>query len=358
MSPAPRRYGTGDADLDTTVSALVERVGVDAGPNADLIHELVVSSLRLARDHASRGDLKIASAALKEMRYSFHVFEPYRPVLKASIFGSARTKPEDPLYEQTRRLAAAVSEQGWMVITGAGPGIMAAGVEGAGVDRAFGVSIRLPFESTTPAFVDDDPKLVNFRYFFTRKLTFIKESDGFVLLPGGFGTLDEAFELLTLVQTGKAQPAPIVLLDVPGGTYWLHWCQFVEAELAPRSYIGPHDLALVRVTDDIDVAVDELTGFYANYRSLRFVGGRLVMRMLRAPTGAALAALNEEFADILTRGSIERIEPTKAEVADGDQLDAERLAFRFDRRSWARLRRLIDALNDRPSPVARPTPPA
>ena len=353
MSPTRRRYGTGDTDLDAEIETLVARIADDVGANADLIQDLVISSLRLARDHASRGDLKIASAALKEMRYSFHIFDPYRTVLKASIFGSARTKPDDPLYDQARRLAAALSERSWMVITGAGPGIMAAGVEGAGAERAFGVSIRLPFESVTPGFDDDDPKLINFRYFFTRKLTFIKESDGFVLLPGGFGTLDEAFELLTLIQTGKAQPAPVVLLDVPGGTYWSHWLRFVEAELASPGYINPGDLALLRITDDIDLAVDELTGFYANYRSLRFVGERLVLRMAHAPRAGELAKLNDEFADIVVKGKIERIEPTKAEVAGDDLLDAERLAFGFDRRSWARLRQLIDVLNDRPSSVGR-----
>ena len=170
-----------------------------------------------------------------------------------------------------------------MVITGAGPGIMTAGIEGAGVENAFGVTIRLPFEATTSEFLEGDPKLVNFRYFFTRKLTFVKESDGFALLPGGYGTLDEAFETLTLIQTGKAQPAPIVLLDVPGGTYWHRWLEFVEAELAERSYIAAEDLNLVLVTDDVDAAVEELTGFYANYHSMRFVEGDLVLRVRHAP---------------------------------------------------------------------------
>jgi uncharacterized protein (TIGR00730 family) len=345
------RYQTGDPDLDAAVASLVERVS--AGRDADLIHELVVSSLRLARDHASRGDLKVANAALKEMRYSFHVFAPYRSALKASIFGSARTEPDDPLYEQTRRLATALTAHDWMIITGAGPGIMAAGIEGAGTENAFGVSIRLPFEAVTTAFIADDPKLVNFRYFFTRKLTFVKESDGFALLPGGFGTLDEAFELLTLVQTGKAQPAPIVLLDVPGGAYWHRWRRFVQAELLERGYIGATDLDLVLVTDDVAAAVEELTGFYRNYRSLRFVHGTLVLRMLRAPDDDELRALNEEYADIVVRGRIERIDATPAEVADEDGLDLDRLAFRFDRRHWARLRRLIDALNGRRPPTGR-----
>jgi uncharacterized protein (TIGR00730 family) len=341
------RYRTGDAALDEAIASLVEQSG--ATTNADVVFELVVSAVRLARDNADRGDLKLANAALKEMRYSFHVFAPFRAERKVAIFGSARTEPDDPLYDQARRFASAIAERDWMTITGAGPGIMEAGIEGAGPERAFGVSIRLPFETSTTQFIADDPKLVNFRYFFTRKLTFLKESDGFVLLPGGFGTLDEAFELLTLVQTGKAQPGPIVLLDVPGGTYWQTWRHFAETELLARNYISPDDLSLVHVTDDVDAAVDEVTGFFSNYHSQRFVDGRLVLRMRHAPDDAGLDALNTEFADIVARGRIERMETTPAELADGDHADLERLGFRFDRHGWARLRVLIDHLNGRAS---------
>jgi uncharacterized protein (TIGR00730 family) len=288
---------------------------------------------------------------LKEMRYTFHVFAPYRAALKVAMFGSARTERDDPLYEQARAFAAAMAERDWMVITGAGPGIMEAGLEGAGPDHAFGVSIRLPFEASSSQFIAGDPKLVNFRYFFTRKLAFIKEADGFVLLPGGYGTLDEAFELLTLVQTGKAQPGPIVLLDVPGGTYWSSWARFVRDELMDRGYVGEHDLCLVEITDDVDVAVDEVTGFFENYHSQRFVDGRLVLRMRRAPDAETLARLDTEFADIVSRGSIERIEPTPAEVRDGDHVDLDRVALWFDRHGWPRLRELIDRLNGRRSHV-------
>lgn len=342
MARTPR-YRTGDPDLDHAIAHLVARSGTTR--DDDLIYELIVSALRLARDGADRGDLKIANAALKEMRYAFHVFSPYRSARKVAIFGSARTLPDDPLYDQTRRLATALAANDWMIITGAGPGIMTAGIEGAGPDNSFGVSIRLPFEATTSQFIVDDPKLVNFRYFFTRKLTFVKESDAFALLPGGFGTLDEAFELLTLLQTGKAQPAPVILLDVPDGTYWQGWRAFVEDELAGRGYISKRDLSLLKITDDVEVAIEEMTRFYANYQSLRFVEGRLVMRMLRAPDDEMLARLNEEFADIVVRGGIERVEVTPAEQADDDHVDLERIAFRFDRHDWARLRELIDTLN-------------
>jgi uncharacterized protein (TIGR00730 family) len=339
------RYRTGDPKLDRAIQAILEQA--DATDDADLIFELMVSALRLARDHANRGDLKMANAALKEMRYAFHVFEPYRDQLKVAIFGSARTQPDDPLYHQARRFAAAIAERDWMVITGAGPGIMEAGIEGAGPENAFGVSIRLPFEATTSGFIADDPKLINFRYFFTRKLSFIKEADAFVLLPGGYGTLDEAFELLTLVQTGKAQPGPIVLLDVPGGTYWETWREFVRTELTARGYTGEHDLCLVKITDDIDVAVDEVLGFFSNYHSQRFVDGRLVLRVRKAPEARELAALTEEFADIIARGSIDRVEAARAEVRDGDHVELERVALWFDRYNWPRLRELIDRLNGR-----------
>jgi len=342
------RYRSGDPDLDALVVELVERADADQA-NQDLVFELIASALRLARDRADRGDLKIANAAVKEMRYAFHVFAPYREARKVAMFGSARTLPDDPLYAQARAFAAAIAERDWMVITGAGPGIMEAGLEGAGPERAFGVSIRLPFEASTSQFIAGDPKLVNFRYFFTRKLAFIKEADGFVLLPGGYGTLDEAFELLTLVQTGKAQPGPIVLLDVPGGTYWTSWARFVRTELMERGYVGDHDLCLVEITDDVEAAVDEVTGFFANYHSQRFVDGRLVMRLARAPESASLAQLSQEFDDIITRGGIERIEPTHAEAADGDHLELERIALWFDRKAWPRLRELIDRVNGRPS---------
>jgi hypothetical protein len=339
------RYRTGDAELDRVVAELVEGAATEP-ENADLVFELIASALRLARDRADRGDLKIANAALKEMRSTFHVFEPYRSGLKVAMFGSARTQPDDPLYDQARRFAAAIAARDWMVITGAGPGIMEAGIEGAGADRAFGVSIRLPFEASTSQLVADDPKLINFRYFFTRKLAFIKEADGFVLLPGGFGTLDEAFELLTLVQTGKAQPGPIVLLDVPGGTYWTDWRTFVERELLARGYVSEHDLDMVLITDDVDAAVEEIIGFYANYHSQRFVDSRLVLRMQHAPDDARLQELTEEFADVIARGAIERVSASPAEVADDDHVALDRVALWFDRHGWARLRALIDRLNE------------
>jgi uncharacterized protein (TIGR00730 family) len=338
------RYRTGDSELDAAIARLVEESG--ATDHQDLVFEIVVSALRLAQDRASRGDLKIANAALKEMRYAFHVFAPYRSQRKVAIFGSARTQPDDPLYEQARQFAQAMAERDWMTITGAGPGIMAAGIEGAGTENSFGVNIRLPFEAAASQFIADDPKLINFRYFFTRKLAFVKESHAFTLLPGGFGTMDEAFELLTLVQTGKSHPAPIVLLEVPGGTYWHSWKKFVCDELSARRLISPEDLNLVKITDDVDEAVSEIEGFYSNYHSLRFVDRALVLRLHTAPSEDALARLSEEFAGIITAGHIEAVKASSAEVADDDHPDLPRIRLRFDRTHWARLRMLIDRLNE------------
>lgn len=344
MTRSPR-YRTGDPELDRAILDLVTLANATEDENSDLVAEMLAAAVLMAKDRASRGDLKIAAAALREMRLSFRIFDPYREERKVSIFGSARTETEDPLYDQTRRFAAAMAAFDWMVITGAGPGIMSAGIEGAGPENSFGVGIRLPFESATSEFIAGDPKLLEFRYFFTRKLAFMKESHGFALLPGGFGTLDEAFELLTLIQTGKSPIAPIVLLDVPGGTYWASWIDFIRGELVERGYVLPADLSLVKVTDDVAEAVEEITSFYSTYHSQRFVGRRLILRLVRSPSGDEIDSLNTTFGDILTEGRIESIAATPAEIADDDHVDLPRLALHFDRAQWAELRQLINALN-------------
>jgi uncharacterized protein (TIGR00730 family) len=235
-----------------------------------------------------------------------------------------------------------------MVVTGAGPGIMAAGMEGAGRDMSFGVTIRLPFENEPNPVIAGDPKLVSMKYFFTRKLMLIKESRAFVCLPGGFGTLDEAFELLTLVQTGKSTPAPIVMLDVPNGTYWTHWREFVVDELAGRQLIADSDVDLFLVTDDVEAACDEIVGFYSNYDSMRYVGDRLVIRLARPPDAKTIEMLERDFADIALSGGFDVIAPLPEEIEDDDRLDKARIAFRFSRNHFARLRALIDALNRLP----------
>ena len=232
-----------------------------------------------------------------------------------------------------------------MVVTGAGPGIMAAATEGAGPDRSLGVTIRLPFEDTSVGPLAGSDRVVSMKYFFTRKLMLVKESSGFVALPGGFGTLDETLELLTLMQTGKATPAPLVLLDVPGQTFWKGWETFVTDELVAAGWISAGDVNLYTITDDLDEAVAAIRGFWRNYQGIRWVGNRLVVRLRAEPTPAEVAALNEEFADICLEGRIEPSGPLNAEVSDGDALDLHRLVLTFDPRKGGRFRDLIQAVN-------------
>jgi hypothetical protein len=337
------------------VSSFLDAIGVTR--NRDQFTSMLLTVAALADDDVDRLDLKITSTALSEMREAYRVFAPYRATPKVTIFGSARTLPEDPLYDQTRAVAQNLAERGWMVITGAGPGIMAAGLEGAGREMSFGINIRLPFEQGANEFIAADPKLVEMKYFFTRKLMLMKESDGFIVLPGGFGTLDETFELLTLIQTGKAEPSPIVLLEVEGGTYWHEWEQFVRHEVGNRGLISDDDCVLYRITSDAEEAVAEVTGFYRNYHSRRFVGDRLVLRLRGEPTDEEVAALNEEFADIVVRGEIAKTAPLPPEVSGKDHLDRFRLVFVFDRMHHGRLRSLIDRINGLPTappPAAGP----
>ncbi|MEN3271539.1 MAG: hypothetical protein V7636_300, partial [Actinomycetota bacterium] len=323
----------------------------------DLLTEIVVSSVLLAKEPPDRLDLKIVNAALQEMRAAFAVFAPYAEVPKVTIFGSARTRDDDPLYAHARELAAKLAAHGWMVVTGAGPGIMAAGMEGAGVQQSIGVLIRLPFEGGANQLIAGDDKLVEMRYFFTRKLMLVKESAAFVALPGGFGTLDETFELLTLVQTGKAEPAPIVLLDTPGGTYWRGLEEFLDGHVVSAGLISEPDTALYCSTDSVDAAVDEVELFYRNFHSMRYVGDRLVLRLQAPPTTAELGRLSAEFADILVEGAIEPARPFPPEVAGDDNLDKPRIQLRFDRHAYGRLRSLIDELNrldSAPQPGGKP----
>jgi uncharacterized protein (TIGR00730 family) len=355
-SNARRRSSrTGDPDTDARLDELVSSLGGSA--NRDQILDMLTTVVRMANDNTDRLDLKIANAALKEMRDGFQLFAPYRERRKITMFGSARTLPSDPLYAQARDLAAVLAAHGWDIITGAGPGIMAAGLEGAGPDHAFGINIRLPFEQGANEFIASDPKLVSMKYFFTRKLLLIKESDAYVVLPGGFGTLDEAFELLTLMQTGKALPAPIVMLEVPGGTYWRAWEEWVSAEVEARNLIGHEDRHLYCITGDVEEARTEILSFYRNYHSLRLVGDTLVIRLRARPTDAEAAALSEEFVDLCTSGGIRVLdEPLPAEARSDDVVDLPRIALQFDRMSYARLHLLIDAIND--LPTAPPLPAA
>jgi len=340
--PLPR-YRTGDDALDARIADLLEAAKVET--DRDLVFELLTSALRMGREGVDRGDLKIANSTLKEMRYAFHVFAPYRGVRKAAVFGSARTGADEPAYTAARHVGQRISEEGWMVITGGGPGIMTAGVEGAGPENSFAVSIVLPFEPAGGGALVGDGKVINFRYFFNRKLTFMKESSGYVLFPGGFGTMDEAFELLTLLQTGREVPAPVVLFEPAGDAYWRSFRHFLEVELLDAGLIRRDDLDLFHITSDVDDAVTYLTRFYRVFHSMRYVGGRLVLRLGHPISDADLERLNSQFDDIVATGAIERCEPAPVEVADDDELDLSRIRFRFINAEYARLHALIRTLN-------------
>lgn len=335
-------YDLGNEELNERLRRLVEDTSDNA--NQDLIEEMIVTALKMHRDGATRGDLKLINTALKEMRYSNLVFSRH-PEPKVTIYGSARIKADDPNYVLTHRLASTMASHGWGVITGAGPGLMEAGSKGAGIEHSYGVNIRLPFEATANEYIADG-RTVNFKYFFTRKLGFVKESHAFVIMPGGFGTLDEAFELITLFQTGKSDLHPIVLLESEGTDYWGPLIGFITDKLLALGLISESDLALFLQTTDVDEACEEIFKFYSNYHSQRYTAGRLILRLRQAPDDRELEAINEEFGDIVVEGEIERTEPNQAEIEDADALEMERVTFYFDRRQFGRLRQLIDRLND------------
>jgi len=332
------------AELDARIRQLVADAGVPH--DARLVGQLVAAALGLGTDGADRLDLKIATRTLTELREAVRVFGPYRDVRKVAIFGSARTRPDEPAYACARDVAAALARRDWMIITGGGPGVMTAGVEGAGRDRSFGVTIDLPFEPTDSNPLHGDPKNVSFRYFFNRKLTFMKEASGYVLLPGGFGTMDEAFELLTLMQTGRETPSPIVLFEPAGDAYWRSFRHFLDVELADAGLIDTADLDLFHITSDVDDACDYICNFFAVFHSLRYVDGQLVIRLSRDISDTALEELSERFADILTAGRIERCEVSAAELADDDEVDRPRLTLQFGRHHHGRLHAFVRALNE------------
>jgi uncharacterized protein (TIGR00730 family) len=265
-----------------------------------------------------------------------------------TIFGSARTKKDDPLYSHTLNVAKSLADQGWMVVTGAGPGIMEAGMEGAGRERSIGVSIRLPFESSANSIIAGDEKYVSMRYFFTRKLMLVKESQAFLCLPGGFGTLDETFELLTLTQTGKGVPVPIVLLDLPGDRFWHSIDDLIRNQLLVRGLVAPEDLALYRVCDSISDATSEIQDFYRNYHSIRYIGKHLIMRLNDEPSAQLVDSLNSKFGHLCRSGGFEIVHPHAAERAENDFIDKHRLRFDPNRSDAGGLRELINFLNQHP----------
>jgi uncharacterized protein (TIGR00730 family) len=317
---------------------------ISTTPDA-LVLEIKETADKLVRDQTTRGDLKIISRALKELRYAFKVFKPYRHRRKITVFGSARTPPDHPAYRMTVEFGKRMAQEGWMVVTGGGPGIMEAGHEGAGREMSFGLNIVLPFEQEANPVILKDSKLINFKYFFTRKLLFVKEVHAIALFPGGFGTMDEGFETLTLVQTGKRDLMPMVLIDEPGDGYWQGWKSFIERQLLGRKLISPADMSLFRIVDNVEDAVVEVLRFYSTYHSMRYVRKKLVLRLNRELSDAVVEQLNVDFAGIVESGKIVKSAALPLESDDKHLHDLPRLVFNFNRKDIGRLRQMVDAIN-------------
>jgi uncharacterized protein (TIGR00730 family) len=306
---------------------------------------MIIAALKAGQEDDTRADLKLMNTTLKEMRFTSKIFGPYRNVRKVTVFGSARTKPHEPVYAMARNFGRKLAESGYMVITGGGAGIMHAVNEGAGPEHSFGVNIRLPFEQRPNPVLEGNPRLITYKYFFNRKVAFLKEANAVALFPGGFGTLDESFEVLTLLQTGKSRLFPIVLVDEPGGDYWRLWAEFVERHLLGRGWISREDLVFFRVTDNAGEAAEEIQGFYRVYHSMRYVGKDLAVRLRLTPSDGVLSRLREDFDDLLESGTF-RLEPALPEEEDEPELaELPRLVFRFNRKSFGRLRMVVDFLN-------------
>jgi uncharacterized protein (TIGR00730 family) len=320
--------------------------GRPAPTTEDFVRQIKETADKLLRDAATRGDVKLLSTALKELRYSFKVFSAYRDHRKVTVFGSARLKGDHPAYRAAVEFGRRMSQEGFMVITGAASGIMEAGHIGAGRDDSIGINIMLPFEQAANRVIANDPKLMHLKYFFTRKLLFVKETDAVVLFPGGFGTLDEGFEALTLVQTGKSHMFPIVMVDEPGGDYWKQLVGFIEGVVLKRGFISPADRALYKVTDSVEEAVREVTGFYRVYHSMRYVKDTLVLRLKRPISEATLEEIRREFADIVVKGTFELTTAHPFEANEESLRELPRLRFHFDRHGLGRLRMLIDRINN------------
>jgi uncharacterized protein (TIGR00730 family) len=335
--------------LQTELSELITQL--PSMKHGGLIQQALTTLMRMAEVEADRLDWKILNASLQDMEQAFRVFYPYRHVRKISIFGSARLAPDSPGYQVAVDFAKCVTQQGFMVITGGGPGIMQAGNEGATAEKSFGLNIRLPFEQGSNPFIEGDRKLVNFKYFFTRKLFFLRESDALALFPGGFGTLDEAFECITLMQTGKSELVPLVLIDQPGGNYWHSWETYMKDHLLKQGLISPDDLNLYTITDRIDVACEAIASFYRVFHSSRYVGEQLVLRLNSELSDAAVDDLNHQFGDMLVSGKIVKSLPLPQE-SRVSSVELPRLVMHFNQRDFGRLYQMIRMINQ----LGKPTP--
>ena len=338
-----RRVATLGAEWDARVRALVHEWSGDTNP--ELIEEMIVTALKMARDKVPVADLKLMNRSLKELRYASKVFAPYSHIRKVAVFGSARTAAGSPDAQVAEDFARKIVAENYMVITGGGDGIMGAAQRGAGRERSFGLNIRLPFEQKANVIIEGDSKLINFNYFFTRKLNFVKETHAFALFPGGFGTMDEAFEVLTLMQTGKARIIPVVLLEQPGGTYWQTWLRFLTEHLQKFGFASPDDFHFFKLLPNVDRAIEEIANFYRIYHSFRWVGERMVVRLTQRLAPDAIADLNRKFPDVVREGEITQGSALRPEKNEPEIWELPRLILTPHRRNFGRFRQLIDAIN-------------
>jgi uncharacterized protein (TIGR00730 family) len=331
-------------DIDPLIEQLISVTGAFRRP--DIVRQMIIAALKAGQEAQSDIDLKLMNTTLKEMRFTSKAFSPYRDKRKVTVFGSARTRIDDPLYLMARRLGSELVEQGFMVITGAGDGIMQAVNEGAGPEASFGVNIQLPFEQKPNAIVAENPRLINYKYFFNRKVAFIKQADAVILFPGGFGTLDEAMEVLTLLQTGKQYPIPLILCDRPGGTYWREAVRFFEKEVLARGYMSEPDLSLLRIEQDPQQAARLVAEFYRNYHSMRYFGATLAIRLKAAPSTQVLSELERKFSHLLRDGGGIRLADRSLRERDEDQYaELAMLVVDHDGCNFTALPQLIDQLN-------------
>jgi uncharacterized protein (TIGR00730 family) len=336
-------YEIGDKAIDGLIDELTKRSG--ALGTEDLLREILTTAVKLGMESDDKGDLKLVNNALKELRYSFKVFSPYRNVKKVIIFGSARSAQTSSEYKMSEEFARKLTEKDYMIVTGGGPGVMEAGNKGSKAGKEFALNIRLPFEQKTNPYILEKDKIIYFKYFFTRKLIFVKETDATALFPGGFGTLDEGFEMLTLVQTGKSKPRPIVLMEPEGSTYWAQWMDFANEQLVGKGYIKKEDLGLFCIVKTVDEGVKYIEDFYKVYHSIRYISGLTVIRLNRDISGDTLKLINERFKDILADGEIKISPPTEKEVQEEEFLSLPRLVMNFNMRDYGRLCEMIRFIN-------------
>ncbi|MDD5109360.1 MAG: TIGR00730 family Rossman fold protein [Candidatus Omnitrophica bacterium] len=343
MDRISKEYEVGNKAIDSLIDELVRNCA--SSESEHLLKEIITTAVKLGRESNDKGDLKLVNNTLKELRYSFRIFSPYRNTKKVIIFGSARSKKTSAEYKMAEEFSRKLSTKGYMIVTGGGPGVMEAGNKGAVAGKDFALNIRLPFEQKPNPYIDERERLINFKYFFTRKLIFVKETDATALFPGGFGTNDEGFEVLTLIQTGKSKPRPIVLMEPPGSAYWADWKRFVSNHLFKKGFINKEDFSLFCIVKSTDQAIKYIEDFYKVYHSLRYVAGLTVMRLNKKLTDKTLNILNQKFKDILVCGEICLASATQEEIEKGEYPQLPRLIMNFNMRDYGRLCEMISVIN-------------